>query len=123
MAERVLRIMDTSRVLSTRIGRGTFSVVCAVGLAATLLVAFLGVTQTIVAGADPQAGAVSSTESTADANVLHVRGRVLDHLSQAIGGPDHLDVYVCGHPEMVAEARRRLAEAGIDEDSVVYEKY
>lgn len=63
------------------------------------------------------------TLSAADASWTGLRGRVLDHLSQAIGGPDHLDVYVCGHPEMVAEARRRLAEAGIDEDSVVYEKY
>jgi len=63
------------------------------------------------------------TLSAAGSDWTGLRGRVLDHLDQAIGGPANLDAYICGHPEMVAEARRRLAQAGIDEDSVVYEKY
>ena len=52
------------------------------------------------------------------------RGRVLMHMADALSGRhNHTDVYLCGHPEMVAEVREQLLTAGLDEDALFYEKY
>jgi NAD(P)H-flavin reductase len=52
------------------------------------------------------------------------RGRVLLHLAEALAGrADRTDVYVCGPPEMVADVREGLLEAGLDEGALFHEKY
>lgn len=52
------------------------------------------------------------------------RGRVLSHLSDCLQERDgDVDVYVCGHQDMVKDVRTLLAAAGLDEDAVVYEKH
>ena len=52
------------------------------------------------------------------------RGRVLAHLADCLDerGKD-VDVYICGHMEMVKDARAFLAEAGLEDDAVICEKY
>lgn len=52
------------------------------------------------------------------------QGRVLTHLAGCLdeSGTD-LDVYICGHTEMVKDTRELLAAAGLEDDAVIYEKY
>jgi NAD(P)H-flavin reductase len=52
-------------------------------------------------------------------------GRVQDHLDDVLGefGDTTPDVYLCGLPKMVYDLRKRLAEAGVDEDAVFFEQY
>jgi CDP-4-dehydro-6-deoxyglucose reductase len=52
------------------------------------------------------------------------RGRVQTHLADCLeerGGD--VDVYVCGHVEMVEDVRKYLAAAGLEEDAVIYEQH
>ncbi len=51
------------------------------------------------------------------------RGRVGACLDEAIAGRDGVTAYVCGHPEMVAQVRRRLALAGVADDRQCFERY
>lgn len=52
------------------------------------------------------------------------RGRVLAHLADCLDErAKDVDVYICGHQEMVKDARAFLAAAGLENDAVIYEKY
>ncbi len=52
------------------------------------------------------------------------RGRVQQHVREALRERSRpVDVYLCGHSAMVKEVRQSLTEAGLDEDSIIYEKY
>lgn len=51
------------------------------------------------------------------------RGRVAACLDEAVAGRDGVTAYVCGHPEMVADVRRRLALAGVADDRQCFERY
>ena len=51
------------------------------------------------------------------------RGRVTDHLAEALGGRTDLAVYFCGQPELVAALRSRLAAAGIGDQRQSFERY
>ena len=56
------------------------------------------------------------------------RGRVLDHLDDALAltNPEELatlDVYICGLKEMVDDVRANLKARGFDRKQIIYEKY
>lgn len=52
------------------------------------------------------------------------KGRVQAHLEEALGNfKSDFDIYLCGRPEMVADLRQRLAQAGIPKDAILFEKY
>lgn len=52
------------------------------------------------------------------------RGRVLSHLADCLDERGkEVDVYICGHTEMVRDARAFLEAAGLENDAVIYEKY
>ncbi len=51
------------------------------------------------------------------------RGRVTDHLDDAIRGRSDIDVYFCGQPEMVSALREKLVAGGIPEDRQIFERY
>ena len=51
------------------------------------------------------------------------RGRVPAHIEEAMAGLNCPDAYFCGHREMVAQLRERLAAAGIPGERQVYERY
>ena len=63
------------------------------------------------------------TVSGADGGWRGRRGRVTDHLDEALGGRSDLVTYFCGHSEMVARMRRSLAEAGIPDERQCFERY
>ena len=50
-------------------------------------------------------------------------GRVQPHVTEALGGRQDIDVYICGLREMVDELRAQLKAAGVDRKRVIYEKY
>lgn len=53
-----------------------------------------------------------------------LRGRVQDHLQEALGNQRQgLDFYLCGPKAMVHDVRALLAASGFDEQAVHYEKY
>ena len=52
------------------------------------------------------------------------RGRVQTHLAEALRSlSGDLDVHLCGRPEMVTDLRERLAEAGVPETDIHYERF
>lgn len=52
------------------------------------------------------------------------RGRVLAHLADCLNERSgDVDVYLCGHKEMVGDVRNYLSAAGLEADAVIYEKY
>ena len=51
------------------------------------------------------------------------RGRVAEHVDEAVGDRAGLVAYICGQREMVAEMRRRLAVAGIAGERQCFERY
>lgn len=51
------------------------------------------------------------------------RGRAAAHLPEAVAGRGGLDAYICGHREMVALLRERLAAAGIPDERQAFERY
>ena len=51
------------------------------------------------------------------------RGRVQQHLEEALAGRRDVDVYICGLKEMVNDVRERLAGMGFDRKQVHYERY
>ncbi len=50
-------------------------------------------------------------------------GHVQTHLSEAIGGRQDLDIYLCGLKQMVDDVRGMLKEMGFDRKQIRYEKY
>jgi len=50
-------------------------------------------------------------------------GRVQQHVLEALGERQDVDVYVCGLREMVDDMRIRLKEIGVDRKKIIYEKY
>ena len=63
------------------------------------------------------------TVSGEDANWNARRGRVSAHVDEAIASRSGIDAYFCGQREMVAELCESLAQAGIDDERQVYERY
>lgn len=51
------------------------------------------------------------------------RGRVADHIDEAVGGRPEVVAYICGQPEMVADIRRRLSAAGVADERQCFERY
>lgn len=51
------------------------------------------------------------------------RGRVQEHLEEALGGRTDIDVYVCGLKDMVNSVRELLKERGFDRRQIIVEKY
>ncbi len=51
------------------------------------------------------------------------RGRVTDHLTEALNGRSGLDVYFCGQREMVKRMKADLTAAGISDERWSYERY
>lgn len=51
------------------------------------------------------------------------RGRAEAHLKEALGGRGDLDVYFCGHREMVEQLQRLLSAAGIPDACRSFERY
>ncbi len=104
LAQRVQRIMDTSRSLSTRVGRLLLAVVLAGGLVGTLVVGLVGVgAQPSIAevaaaadeiesqrGDDQAADELKPADATPDNGggdeAIEVRGRVLDASGKPVGG-------------------------------------
>jgi CDP-4-dehydro-6-deoxyglucose reductase len=52
-----------------------------------------------------------------------LKGRVQEHLRDAVGERRDMDVYLCGLNEMVNETRTMLKEMGFDRKHIFYEKY
>ncbi len=52
-----------------------------------------------------------------------LRGRVTDHVDNALAGRTDIDAYFCGQPEMVSALREQLTAAGIPEDRQSFERY
>jgi len=51
------------------------------------------------------------------------RGRVTEHLRQAVGSVENLEAYLCGNGEMIKEVRGLLIEKGIVRKSIHHEKF
>ena len=51
------------------------------------------------------------------------RGRVQQHLEEALAGRSDLDVYICGLNEMVTDVREWLAGRGFGKKQIHYERY
>ena len=51
------------------------------------------------------------------------RGRVADHIAEALAGLSSPDAYFCGQRELVAQLQELLTAAGIADERQVYERY
>jgi NAD(P)H-flavin reductase len=63
------------------------------------------------------------TLSQPSADWKGMRGRVTQHLPQAIQSTENLEVYLCGNGEMIKEVRALLIEKGMVRKSIHHEKF
>lgn len=58
-----------------------------------------------------------------DENWQGRRGRVHDHVLEALGERRDMNIYICGLREMVDELRAHLKGLGLDRKRIIYERY
>lgn len=63
------------------------------------------------------------TLSRPEANWTGRRGRVQEHIAEAVGERRDIDVYVCGLKEMVNDVRGLLKDMGFDRHRIIFERY
>jgi beta-lactamase regulating signal transducer with metallopeptidase domain len=104
LAGRVVRILDSSRRLSTRLGARTLAAILAAGCAATLLAGMLGVGEgrrealasSVTAGALDDAKGESSKAQTSEPAEVPITGRVIDLEGRPVAGVQvKLEEYHC----------------------------